>query len=214
MKLFLTGPSGAGKTTIVNECAALWQAAGRGGLLGFRTFKEQPPLMPVAGEGSRSAQAAASAATFVCLSAAVSGARTTVARFADGESRLYPEVFDRAGVRLLRGVGQDACGLVLMDEIGYIESEALLFQREVLRVLALPVPVLGVLRDKPTPFLDALRAREDLTVVRVEEGTRQQARAACLAHLGLPGQEAGEELNHRRGYDRMERTNSTRESGA
>ena len=39
-----------------------------------------------------------------------------------------------------------------MDELGFFESEALNFQKQVLKCLASPIPVLGVIKPLSTPF--------------------------------------------------------------
>lgn len=82
----------------------------------------------------------------------------------------YPEVFDTLGVQLLEeGAGAD---LLLMDELGTMESEALAFQHAVFRALDCDTPVLGVLKHKSNPFLDALRQRCGLRVLEVGPHSR------------------------------------------
>lgn len=175
MKLFLTGERDAGKTHIVDRALARWQAAGRGPVLGFRSFKEEGP----------------DGAVLIRLAAADGrGPVHTVARFSQGERALFPEVFDEAGVALLAGIGENSEGIVSMDELGFIESAAPAFQAQVLRVLALPLPVLGVLRAQALPFLDALRARPDLTVLEVTVDTRARAAARCFELLELGAADA------------------------
>ena len=65
------------------------------------------------------------------------------------EGRLVrPEVFDGLGAALLRDSAHDpACGLILMDELGFLEAEAARFRAAVLSVLAGPKPVMGVVRQ-------------------------------------------------------------------
>ncbi len=69
------------------------------------------------------------------------------ARLGPGGRQVFPEVFDRLGAELLRRAGEDpACGLILMDELGFLEADAAGFRAAVLEALAGPKPVLGVVR--------------------------------------------------------------------
>ena len=64
--------------------------------------------------------------------------------------------------------------LIIMDEIGYMESQAEDFQKAVLRVLDKDTPVLGVVREYRSPFLDEVRSRPDVTVLEVTEENRDE----------------------------------------
>ena len=65
-----------------------------------------------------------------------------------GGRQVFPEVFDRLGAELLRRAEEDpACGLILMDELGFLEAEAGAFRAAVLDALTGPKPVLGVVRQ-------------------------------------------------------------------
>lgn len=171
MNIFLTGERDAGKTHIVNAALRRWQAAGRGPVQGFRSYKEDAP----------------GGAVYIRLAPAAGGQVHTVARFAGGAREVFPEVFDTAGAGMLAGLDENSRGIVLMDELGFIESGAPVFRQAVLRVLALPVPVLGVLRAQQLPFLDAIRARADVTELEVTVAERAAAARRCFALLGLDG---------------------------
>lgn len=170
MNLFLTGERDAGKTFIIEAALERWRAQGRGPVRGFRSYKEEEP----------------DGAILIRFTSTASGAAVrTVARFCGGERTLYTEVFDTAGVAILAGLRPSSQGIVLMDELGFIESQAPRFQREVLRVLALPIPVLGVLRAQSLPFLDTIRARKDVTELTVTVDRREEAARECFTLLGL-----------------------------
>ena len=49
----------------------------------------------------------------------------------------------------------EACGLILMDELGFLEAGAAGFRKAVLDVLAGPKPVLGVVRQGLGAWQDA-----------------------------------------------------------
>ncbi|MCL2736869.1 MAG: nucleoside-triphosphatase [Propionibacteriaceae bacterium] len=90
-------------------------------------------------------------------------------------------VFDIDGVRIL-----DACGrrdVIIMDEVGALESSAVLFQEAVLRRLEGDVPVLGVVQPKRTAFLDAIRAHPSVTLLTVTPQNRDE----CVAWLVAQG---------------------------
>ena len=48
-----------------------------------------------------------------------------------------------------------------------MESSAEVFQKAVFETLDSETPVLGVIRNKSTPFLDAVRSREDVILLTV-----------------------------------------------
>src|SRR5690554_432359 len=74
-------------------------------------------------------------------------------------------VFDEKGSRALEKclVTQP---LVIMDELGIFEREALAFQASVRNVLDSPLPVLGVIKDKTNPFLDQVRQLPQVQIER------------------------------------------------
>ena len=80
----------------------------------------------------------------------------------------YPEIFDTCGASLLKRPAK----LILMDELGFLESDAKTFQQTVFETLDGPTPVLGVIRNKKTAFLDAVRARDDIILLTVTKENR------------------------------------------
>jgi nucleoside-triphosphatase len=64
--------------------------------------------------------------------------------------------------------------LVVMDEIGRMELCSPAFRQVVEEALGSPVPVLGTIQDRENAFLDAVRARADVEIVRVEEANRER----------------------------------------
>ncbi len=93
-------------------------------------------------------------------------------RFRVGKYGVNPEDLERVGVRSIR----DAIGrsrLIVMDEIGRMELCSPVFQEAVGDALDSPTPVLGTLQDRKNDFLDSIRARPDVEVVRVNAGNRE-----------------------------------------
>ena len=80
----------------------------------------------------------------------------------------YPEIFDTYGASLLKRPAK----LILMDELGFLESDAKTFQQTVFETLDGATPVLGVIRNKKTAFLDAVRTRDDIILLTVTKENR------------------------------------------
>lgn len=70
--------------------------------------------------------------------------------------------------------------LVVMDEVGRMELCSDAFQAAVMRALDSRTPVLGTIQDRRNPFLDAVRARTDVKIVRITEANRDEAKRAVL----------------------------------
>ena len=92
------------------------------------------------------------------------------------ERVIHPEVFDTLGVQLLR---QPVTGILVMDEIGFMESGAEAFCRAVLERLDGDIPVLAAGRTgMDTPFLREVMRHPnarclDMDPMRFEEYERQ-----------------------------------------
>lgn len=83
--------------------------------------------------------------------------------------------FEGPGLDCLRAM-QEKTGLMVIDELGFFESKAPLFQQAVFDLLDNPsVRILGVIKDKPLPFLERIRARKDVFLLRLTGENRDQA---------------------------------------
>ncbi|MDP8246890.1 MAG: NTPase [Candidatus Tritonobacter lacicola] len=80
---------------------------------------------------------------------------------------------ERVGCGALEAAVEGA-ELIIMDEIGSMELYSVKFQEMVLRALSSSVPVLGTLQAKRNEFLDGIRERGDVEIVRVTEGNRNE----------------------------------------
>lgn len=87
-----------------------------------------------------------------------------------GFPKSFPDIFDSIGKRL----AEDTAGydLMIMDELGFLENEAELFQGAVFRTLEADVPVLGVLKKKASPFLDRIRSLPGVRIIEVTPENR------------------------------------------
>ncbi len=157
MITFLTGRSQVGKSTIIKKLLK----ASSSSIGGFKT-----KWMPV--DGGK---------VLILLPYNVPDEEYTdeniAARdnFSDKSRTVYPEVFDILGPKIL-AESMD-CDYIIMDELGYMESKSPSFQKAVQSVLDSGKDILGVLQPKPFPFLDSVRARDDVNLITVSEETRE-----------------------------------------
>ena len=164
LHLFLTGEIQVGKSTIVSSVVSRLGVP----VSGFRTvsvFRDggESDVFLIPASGSLSD----------CCSASLFARRVPGRR-----PEVREEVFVSCGVPLL---SQCSGGLVLMDELGWMESSSRLFQEAVFQeavfsVLDGPIPVLGVVRDQRLPFLDAVRDHPQVEVVVVTRENRDALR--------------------------------------
>lgn len=100
-----------------------------------------------------------------------------------------PGAFDRLGPPLLTpGSGT---GLLILDELGYLEQEAEGFRRAVFAALGGAVPCLGVLRGGLPGWLSDIAARADVTVLSVTERNRDAVPEIALELLRKSGETGG-----------------------
>ena len=157
--LFLTGDIQVGKSTIISCVTAELGVP----VSGFRT-------VAVSAEGGESDiyLIPAAGTRDDCTPASLLAHRTP-----GRMPEVHPEVFGSCGVPLLA----DSTGpLIVMDELGWMESSSSAFQAAVLSVLDGATPVLGVVRDRHTPFLDAVRAHPAVEVLVVTRENRREMR--------------------------------------
>lgn len=164
-KIFITGPRGVGKSWVVNQVLAQTSLTP----VGFRSYKQIT---------------APSQATVWLENIAIPAQRWPIAQVGPNKPKqIFPQVFDQEGKALLQQITGVAGTLVVLDEIGFMESTALLFQQEILRILTLPLPVLGVLRQDSTPFLNTLFAHPNVQVLPLTRATQGEVLSLCLGAL-------------------------------
>ena len=84
----------------------------------------------------------------------------------------FSQAFDRVGGGLL--ARSSGCDVILMDELGFLESRAYGFQKAVLEALEGETPVLGVIKPRRSPFLDLVRSHPKVAVWMVGQENRRQ----------------------------------------
>ena len=96
-------------------------------------------------------------------------------------ARSFPQVFETLGVETL---GQIPAGsLVLLDEIGVMESEAVQFQQALFRLLDGEYDLIITVRDKHTPLLDAIRSHPGVECVSARAANDEKFCQEAAARL-------------------------------
>jgi nucleoside-triphosphatase len=155
----LTGERGIGKSTIIHDFFIDY----RGKISGFKTLKEHREthrsyLFGIHEDMCQSDKSC------ICI--------------ADEHNRLkgIPYTFESKGVAILKECLQSPPDLLIMDELGVFENEAFEFQRLVFECLNSSIPVIGVVKAKSSPFLDAIRNRDDVETITVTKENRNEIR--------------------------------------
>jgi len=163
MHVFLTGGTRVGKSTVVRRFLV------RSGLSadGFMTYWE------VDADGGRSLYLAPYRKMGDApLAGGDPNRRLLARRHGGGLERVdgLTDVFDSYGARILDGCGHR--DVIVMDELGFLESQAGVFQAAVMRHVDGGVPIVGVMRSAKTEFLDVLRCHPAIEVREVTAKSR------------------------------------------
>ena len=160
MHIFLTGEIQTGKTTIIKKFLAQTNLPADG----FVTYWE-PGV-----DGSRS----------LYLSPYSEDLRTVnrylVMRDVEGKPASREDavnVFNEHGRRILSESGRRS--IIIMDELGFLESKSLLFRQAVMERIQGNTPVLGVIKPVSTGFLDEIRAHKGVVIREVTVENREDS---------------------------------------
>ena len=156
--ILITGNVGIGKSTLIQKLLSSFS----GPVYGFITLKM--------------AEAGADTWPFYMFPAALPaekriGSEENLLGIRGAVKEHHPEIFDSLGVRLIREAHPD--GVILMDELGFMESEAKDFQCAVLDALRGAIPVIASVKNKPgVGFLDAVFTSENAVTYTVTRENR------------------------------------------
>lgn len=157
--LFLTGEKQVGKTTLLNRLLVRWGLS----VAGYRT---QPFEIHGQVKGH-------------CLVSLLptwpdsENYVPCVIRLDDRRCVGVLPAFDQNGAAMLESSRKSGAGLILMDELGRVERDALLFAKQVELCLGGKIPVVGVMQKGSFPLKEAIAAREDTRVVTVTPENRE-----------------------------------------
>lgn len=96
-----------------------------------------------------------------------------------GNSIAFPDAFDRFAASEAFPKG----GVIVFDELGFLESNAQVFMASVLKTLDNAPLVIAAVRDKETPFLDAVRSHPRADVYRIDPENRDRLRETLLSEM-------------------------------
>ena len=162
MHIFLTGPVQVGKSTIIKKTLAALRLENPGG---FRSVSV--PDLP---DGQMSVYLIPAGDEAPAMG---EFNRVGIRRGPGRGIEKFPQAFDTAGVRTLEGA--EASQLILMDEVGRMESGAARFSARILELLDGPVPILGVVqRIADTPLTNAIRKHPNVCPLEVSVENREE----------------------------------------
>ena len=159
MHIFLTGEIQIGKSTVLQKTLALLGVP----YGGFRTYFGPDRYEP---SHDLYINAAAQPKVFAPENA--------VARFrADSRPEAFAERFDMLGASYIKEAAARA-RLIVMDECGTLESQALIFQHRILDALDRDVPVLGVVKLAARGWADRIRRHPKVKLITVDTLNRDR----------------------------------------
>ncbi len=178
MYVFLTGPSGVGKSTALDRTLALLGVRPGGFRTGFAPDRTRLCLWPAWEMPDWSEE-------------------HTVARMVQGRLTGDPEAFDRLGPRIL-AESRTWARLLVLDELGWLERDAAAFRQAVRDSVAGELPVLGVIKpeqQRAGTWLESLAQASDGTVVTVNMVNRDSLPVLLAERFGatLAGMEKKQE---------------------
>ena len=157
MHIFLQGERGIGKSTVIRKTLEMLTEQVNITLGGFFTWN------------------GGNADPNIYIRAARTGAESEIFKVAGYDASVQrmvcdTQVFETIGTRILQeSAGAD---MIIMDELGYLESSAEVFKKNVLDTLAENTPVFGVLRLGDVPWHREVKNNPQVTIYDVEEKNR------------------------------------------
>lgn len=157
MHTFLLGPKNIGKSSVIRRMLDMLLDQGPFALGGFITWREgthDPRIYMRPAQPGRERE--------IYLLASYDAP--------SGGMHCVPQVFDEAGTRLLaESAGAD---IILMDELGFLESRSPVFQQAVCSTLAGNTPVIGVMRSGNIPWHEEIKASPRVRLCQVSQENR------------------------------------------
>ena len=162
MHIFLTGDVQVGKSTIINKTLAALKIERPGG---FRSVSV--PDLP---DGAMSVYLLAAAEKAPAMG---DFNRVGIRKGCGRGIEKFSQAFETAGVQALKNAEQSR--LILMDEVGRMESGAVQFSARMEALLDGSVPILGVVQKiADTPLTNAIRTHPNVRVLTVTKENREQ----------------------------------------
>lgn len=167
MHIFLTGALQIGKSTIIRRVIKHAQKP----IGGFQTYFSGSRNDP-----ERKLYLADISAP------SIASDRLVVARFSGGVPHPDAARFNALGCPLVRNAVPDTA-LLIMDECGRLERDALAFQAAILRALDGSLPILGVVREDAKGWVESIRAHPKVDIITVTTANRDTLPALLTTRL-------------------------------
>lgn len=168
MHIFLTGDVQVGKSTIIKKTLAALQLQGVGG---FRSVSV--PDLP---DGAMSVYLIPAGDEHPMMG---DWNRVGIRKGCGRGIEKIPEAFERAGVQAL--VDAENMPLILMDEVGRMESATAQFSERILELLNGTTPILGVIQKiADTKLTNAIRQHPNVRVLTVTKENREELAGEVL----------------------------------
>ena len=172
MHIFLQGPRDIGKSTVISKTLAILEAGAPFILGGFFTWNggsDDPKIY------MRPAQSGRDKERYIVANSTPSG----------GGFSADERMFDTVGASLIAD-SEDA-GLIIMDELGFLESGASEFIKAVYEAVCGERPILGVLKQQEISWHESIKRNSTVSLYEVNEGNRDRLpqELADLLRAGL-----------------------------
>lgn len=154
----IVGEPGVGKSTLIHRVRQMLSVP----VIGFETEKE--PSLAVKNRGipvyihkiGKSREYTA---------------ENLVAYVGTGKPEIFPHIFEDFSWQV--EACREGSGLIVMDELGFLESASPRFCNAVLGLLAGDTPILAAVKPKDTEFLRAVRSHPNCRVFRIDRKNRE-----------------------------------------
>jgi len=100
----------------------------------------------------------------------------------DGFPQADTTKFNTYGVELIRRAKATNKAMLVMDECGNLECDALSFQNEILKSLSDDHPILGVIKLSSSGWTDRIRAHSKVTLIMVTRDNRDKLPHLLIKH--------------------------------
>lgn len=169
MHIFLYGPSNTGKSTIIQSVIKELDMTTPIHLGGFITYPGPGTdrdiyISPAWGEKKYETE-------------------NKVAKRSSVFPYPFPKVFNTLGVSILKK-SRTFKNLLCMDELGFIEQNAYSFQDEVLQCLEADIPIIGVVKESPVPWLNQIKRHRKVELISVSKDNRDEIAPQIVKILG------------------------------
>lgn len=168
MHALIVGPRQVGKSTLIQKVLKdlnhpVW---------GFATKKETSILDPELGHPIY---------IYDAVGPRIQTEENLVGYCWDRRPIVYTEVFESFAQKLQTPPKDGS--VILMDELGFMESKAENFCSTVLRYLDGDIPIIAAVKDKSTPFLDAVKSHPNCKCFFISEENREELSEEVLAFM-------------------------------